>query len=243
MQHVIHNQVAGMAMVDPCWRDLYKIGGIVSILAVIDIFLAVAAFFIWPYTPGFTTTASIFERIQRDRLGGLMTMDFFLVVGNFISIFFYLALYAALKRVNESYALIALVLGLIAVVALIPARPLMELLTLSDKYAAANEAERSQYLAAGEALLALFNGTSWAVFYFLGPLSGLISTYLMLRSNIFSKGTAYAGMIANFTAFGILVPGIGVVFAFLSMLGIVIWDLLLARRFFQLARWAIPGAP
>jgi hypothetical protein len=44
------------------------------------------------------------------------------------------------------------------------------------------------------------------------------------------------GLIANFTEFGIMAPGIGAVFSFLSMFGIVIWDLLLARRFFQMAR-------
>jgi hypothetical protein len=94
---------------------------------------------------------------------------FLLVVGNLISILFHLAVYAALKRVNESHALFALVLGLIAVIALIPARPIMELFTLSDRYAAAYEAEKSQYLAPGEALPALFNGSFRAVFYFFGP--------------------------------------------------------------------------
>jgi len=241
MPHLQPNRVPDIEIADPRWKDLYKIGGIASIMGVIIILLAVIVFFIWPYAPGFTTTVGVFETIQHDRLGGLMALDFFLVVGNLISILFYLAIYAALKRVNESFALIALVLGLIAVVSLIPARPIAELFALSDRYAAAsNEAERSQYLAAGEALLTLFNGTAWAVYYFLGPISGLISSLLMLRSNIFSKATAYVGIITSIIACGLLVPGIGPVLAFLSMLGYVIWNILLARKFFQLGRWSVP---
>ena len=231
------NEMMNGTIPDLRWKDLYKIGGIASIMGVIIVLLAVIVFFIWPYAPGFTTTAGVFETIQRDRLGGLMTLDFFLVVGNLISILFYLAIYAALKRVNESFALIALVLGLIAVVSLIPARPIAELFALSNRYAAAsNEAERSQYLAAGEALLTLFNGTAWAVYYFFGPISGLISSLLMLRSNIFSKATAYVGIFSNIIACGLLLPMIGPVLAFLSMLGYAIWNILLARRFFQLSK-------
>ena len=62
---------------------------------------------------------------------------------------------------NESYALLALVLGLIAAVLIVPARPISELFSLSELYAAATtDAARSQYLAAGEAILALFDGTN-----------------------------------------------------------------------------------
>jgi len=241
MSNLQSNKVPDIKIADPRWKDLYKIGGIASIMGVIIILLAVIVFFIWPYAPGFTTTVSVFETIQHDRLGGLMALDFFLMVGNLISILFYLAIYAALKRVNESFALIALVLGLIAVVSLIPARPISELFALSDRYAAAsNQAERSQYLAAGEALLALFNGTAWAVYYFFGPVSGLISSLLMLRSNIFGKATAYVGIITSIIACGLLMPGIGPVLAFLSMLGYVIWNIQLARRFFQLGRRSVP---
>lgn len=42
----------------------------------------------------------------------LMALDFIFLLGNLISILILLALYGALHQVNESYALIALVLGL-----------------------------------------------------------------------------------------------------------------------------------
>jgi len=73
-------------------------------------------------------------------------------------------LYAALKKVNESYALIALVLGLIAVATVIPARPLAEMVILSEKYGqAVTETEKNLYLSAGETFRVLFDGTAWII--------------------------------------------------------------------------------
>ena len=133
--------------------------------------------------------------------------------------------------------MIALVVGLIAVVALIPARPIAELALLSDKYAAATtEAARSQYLAAGEALLAVFNGTAWMVCTVFLGVSGLISSLLMLRSDIFSKTTAYVGIIASLPGFGFFIPGLGVLLQFVATFGGVIWYVLIARAFLRLGR-------
>lgn len=237
MSQLQSNEITDTETADPRWKDLYKIGGVTAIIEVIIPLLAVIAFFIWPYTPGFTSTESVFTAIQNDRLGGLMALDFFLLVGILFSIPLFLALYVALKRVNESYALIALAFGLISVVSIIPARPIAELFTLSDLHAAtATDVARSHYLAAGEALLALFNGTAWLVCMFFNAVSFLISSFLMLRSNIFSKATAYVGVIVNTsTMFGLL-PVIGLVFLFLATLGGIIWCILLARGFFQLER-------
>jgi len=79
--------------------------------------------------------------------------------------------------VNPSYALVALVVGLIGLVLLIPARPIVELFALSRQYAAATtDAARSQVLAASDALLALFGGTNWFMNTLLGALSLLTNS-------------------------------------------------------------------
>jgi hypothetical protein len=231
------NRVAGDKEADPRWTDLYKIGGITAIGVVIVIVVMGIAFPIWPYLPGNTSTEEIFQAIQDDRLGGLMALDFLLFVSNLLGILIFLALYVSLKRVNESYALIALALGLVAATLIVPARPMAELLSLSDQYATATTDEtRGQYLAAGEALLAFFNGTAFLVNASLGGISLLISSFLMLRSGIFSKATAYVGIITNLAVCGAFVPGVGTVLLFLSVPGYLIWHILLARRFFQLGQ-------
>jgi len=233
------DQVTDNDTADPRWKDLYKVGGVTTVVLEVLIAFGVIAFLIWPYSPGYTSTENIFTAIQNDRLGGLMALDFLLFVSNLFGILLFLALYVSLKRVNESYALIALALGLFAAVLIVPARPISELFSLSDLYAAATtDAARSHYLAAGEALLALFNGTAMFVNTFLGGVSLLISSFLMLRSNVFSKSTAYVGIITNIAVCGFFLPGIGTVLLFLSLPGYVIWYIQLARRFFQLARRA-----
>ena len=229
---------------DPRWKELYTVGGIACTAGVIIIVLGVVGYIIWPYAPGVTSTANVFAGIQNNWLGELIALDFLLLLGNLTFIPVFVALYVALKRVNESYALIALVLGLIGLAAIIPSRPIAEMFSLSNLYAAAKtDAEKSQYLAAGEALLPLFSGTGWIVNTFLGTISLLTSAFLMLRSNIFSKATAYVGLATNIVTLGFFLPGIGIILLFLSLPGMLIWDIQLARRFFQLASLARKALP
>jgi len=167
-------------MVESRWRDLYRIGGVSSLLLAGLVAFAVIAYFIWPYTPGFASTETIFVTLNTDRLGALFSLDVMMLVTAPIDILLFIALYAALKRVNESYTLIALVLGLMAIALLIPTKPLAELVFLSEQYAAATtEVARSQYLVAGEALLTLASGTAWIIFSLFSNISFLLSSLLI----------------------------------------------------------------
>jgi hypothetical protein len=229
----IENQPADLR-----WKQLFTIGAIAAVVSGIVIILGIVSYFFWPYAPGKISTEAIFVLIQNNKLGALVSMDFFLVLGNLFGILLFIALYVSLKNVNESYALIALVLGLIAAVLIIPARPISELFTLSGLYStAATPAAKSQYLAAGEALLALFNGTAWFMNTLLGGISLLISSLLMLRSKTFSKATAYVGVLTNAAVCFFFIPGItGTILLFLSLPGYLIWYFQLGRRFLQLGR-------
>ncbi len=225
-------------------KSIYIIGGVTSLVTVALVVFAIAAFFIWPYKPGFTSTVSIFEMLQKDRLGGLMSMDLLMLVIVPFNIPLSLALYVALRRVNATYALGALILNLVAVGLLIQTRPLVELVLLSDKYAAATtEAARSHYLAAGEALLAVFSGTGWAVQNIFAILASLINCWLMLRTPAFSKFTAWFGIAINLIGLGFAIPVAGMVLLFLNTIGIVVWLPSLARDFFRLGRTPLPAWP
>ncbi len=230
-------QVVDPELVDGRWRDLYRIGGIACLLVAALITFAVLAYFIWPYTPGAASTEDILVTLHTNRLGGLIALDVLTVPIVLLNLLTLLALYAALKHVNESYALIALALGLIAVAALIEARPVAEMVSLSEKYAiATTAAARSQYLAAGDALLELFTGTAWMIETFCLVLSGLISSLLMLRSPIFGKTTAYTGIVTSLFGLGFVIPVIGIPLLFVNTMLSVIWNILVARHFFRLGR-------
>jgi hypothetical protein len=217
------------------WKDLYKIGAISLIIIVMLMIFAIIAFFIWPYKPGYASTVDVFTTLQNNMIGGLMSLDTPMVIIELITILPLLALYVSLKPINESYALIALVIGLMSIVFIIPTRPLSELVLLSDKYSAATtEAVRSQCIAAGEAFLTVFKGTTWMVFTFFTGVSCLISSLLMLKSNVFSKATAYVGIITSTPGFVFFIPVIGIPILFIGTLSGIIWYILLARTFIRL---------
>ena len=230
-------QPADTEIVDERWRDLYRIGGIASLLVAASITFAVLAYFIWPYTPGVVTTENILATLHTDRLGGLIALDVLTVPIVLLNVLPLLALYAALKRVNESYALIALVLGLIALPMLLAARPVTEMVMISEKYATATtEVLRSQYLAAGDALLEHFSGTAWLIESFCLILSGLVFAMLMLRSSVFGKTTAYVGIATSLIGFGFIIPVIGPLLFFVNTILSIVFSILMARGLFRLGR-------
>ena len=180
----------------------------------------------------------IFHRVGKQGNNvGLIALDVLTVPIVLLNVLPLLALYAALKRVNESYALIALVLGLIAVPMLLTARPVIEMVMLSDKYAAATAlAARSQYLAAGDALLEHFSGTAWLVETICLMVSGLISSLLMLRSPVFGKTTAYVGIATSLIGFGFVIPVIGNLLFLVNTILSIVFSILVARGLFRLVR-------
>jgi hypothetical protein len=98
---------------------------------------------------------------------------------------------------------------------------------------ATSEGERSLLLAAGQAMLATWEGTAFQVAYFLGSAVGLALGFVMLRSSNFGKVTAWMGILGNAVAFGYYLPIIGIYLALFSVLFLEIWYILLARRLFQ----------
>jgi hypothetical protein len=110
------------------------------------------------------------------------------------------ALYYALRRVSTAYTTLATLMLLVIVASTISTHSGFSLMFLSDKYAAAaNEAQRAQILAAGEAVLAsdIWNssGALFSVLFMQG--GGVVLSLVMLRSKDFSKLTAWSGLIAN----------------------------------------------
>ena len=218
---------------DSRWRSLYRIGAVAAVISVVVIPLSIAAFFVWPLWPD-----NILAVIQQDWLAGLMGLDFMYLFSNVFAIPFFLVLYVTLKAVDEGWALIALTLGLLGLVCLVLARPVPEMFALSDQYAAAaTDAERAIYQANGQAMLTHFHGMAYHAHYILGSASLLISSALMLRSATFSRATAYVGIVTNIVVFGLYVPEVGVWISMLSVVGYLIWYILIARRLIRLG-WA-----
>ncbi len=219
---------------DPRWQDLYRIGFMASIAFVGAIVFAMLAYFIWPYAAGNADVTSIYMLLQKDRMAGLFSLELSVPVLLPIMVLQSLALYVALKQTNESYALIALVFGLMGAVLWLTARPLVEMAYLSDQYAiATSDAAKNQYLAAGQALNSLFNGTAWMLSQFLFAISRTIEALLMLRSKIFTRITGYVGLVLGIAGLLFWVPAIGAIVSLIATFGGVAWYLLMARDLYK----------
>jgi hypothetical protein len=224
---------------DARWKSLYTIAGFSAIISILVILLGFVTYFIWPYIPGQDSAENILLLLHNDPLGGLISLDLFLFIGNLFSLALFLTLYISLRKVDEAIALLALVVGLIGLVLLIPARPILELVHLSQAYMTSGSlVEKTQIVGTAATLLALFDGVGWYLNTLLGGLSLLTSSILMLRSSIYSKATAYVGIATNLVLCGFVIPPISLLMLFLSLPGYIIWYVLLARRFFRLAHAA-----
>jgi hypothetical protein len=131
-----------------------------------------------------------------------------------------------------------LVFGLVGLAAYFSSNTGFEMLALSNSHAsAATEAERAAFLAAGEAMLVTYTGTAFDVYYIFNAIAVAIFAVVMLNSGIFSKTTAYAGLLAAaFMAIPSTAGTLGMIFAFASLVPWTMFSVLVARRLLQLAR-------
>jgi hypothetical protein len=219
------------------WKDLYLVGFIAVILTEVILVVSIVANFVWPYAPGIKSTEEIFQLLQDNVLEGLLSLDLLLLLGNVLGVFLMIALFVALKPISKSWTLLAFVIGIVALVLIIPARPIPELFRLSGAWSdAPDEYLKMQYLIAGESLLAMFNGIAWMANTFLGGLSLMIFSILMLKHPAFGKLTAWLGIVSNILVCLFFVPVLGLYFLLLSVLGYLFWYFFMGRGFLRMWR-------
>jgi len=109
-----------------------------------------------------------------------------------------LALYVALRRTNEAIMLVGTVLFFVGIADFFATNTAFPFLSLSQQYAAAQtDAGRAMFLAAGQAMLTLFNENAFLVSYVIVSAAWVMIAWVMLRSHLFSRMTAYAGLMAG----------------------------------------------
>lgn len=229
-----HMDASHAGIEDSAWRPLYRAAGVAALLSVAFTFLAVIVFIA---NPPPTTITAWFTLFQRNGLLGLMNLDLLMLVTYVLMGVIYVALYGALHRGHEPVMALAALCGLVSIVTYIASNTGFNLLVLSGQYAAATtEAQRAAIRAAGQAMLAIWQGTAYDVSYVLGGIAALLVAAVMLRSHRFGRVTAYVGLVLGVL---MLVPAtvgtIGLYMSLISLVPTVIWLALLASRFFQLA--------
>lgn len=230
----VHDSIP-LAESDPHWHWLFKLSGFAALfgLAIIPVQIIV-----YTVSPPPTLLPDWFTLLQTSPVLGLLNLDVLYLVNNILLIPVYLALYITLKPGHEAAVSLALIAGLVGIAAYFPSNTAFEMLKLSEQYTAGMaDAQQSIVLGAGQALILQNSGTAYLVYYVLNAIALLLFAAVMLKGRVFSRNTAYAGLIAGVL---MLVPStfgvIGLLFSFLSLLPWAVFSVLIARRLFQLGR-------
>jgi hypothetical protein len=247
------SKVTDVGASDADEKSLYKIGGAAALLCALMYLIALVVYI--PANraappPG--TVLEWFTLFQDNLLTGL----FFLGLADIVIMILWgpmaLALYTALKQSNRTWSRIATAFVFVGMAVYLATNTAFSMLSLSRQYAAATtDAQKSILLAAGQAMLAVSEGTGGQYTGMpLAWLAGLIIAVIMLRSKTFSKVTAWVGTLglglllasipfAGYTTAG---PTTSVVNAIIAVTYIgggllsLAWYILVGRRLLQLGR-------
>jgi hypothetical protein len=243
------------------WKLLFNLGGIAALLAVFVFRRNLGAELILFRGLGLSSVpesmpsdaAGWFALLYQHPLVGLTLLEVFDLVEYMLVGLLFLAISVALWKVNRSAILVAASLGWVGIITYFTSNQAFGLLLLSQQYASAiTDTQRSLLLAAGQALLAVYNpsmlhqGTGIYICMFLVPLAGLIMSLVMFGSHIFNKATAVIGILANsiiLCYFPVMafVPSLLVLPFVLSAPFRVIWYFLIALKLFQLGKDTNPA--
>jgi hypothetical protein len=241
-------QVADAEPADSSWNWFCKIGGMAALIAVLIFVLDIALTFgVGNIRYGTLSAIDMFTMFQGNWLVGLRYLGFMNIISWTVSIPLFFALYAAHRQVYKAYAALALILYLVGIAIYISNNAAIPIFVLSAKYAAVTtDAQRTLFAAAGEATLARGEDFTPGSFYgFILPgLATILFSFILLRGNIFSKTTAYIGILGFvlllvYTMWATFVPvlyDVAMILAIVGGLLSVAWYILVARRLFQLGR-------
>jgi hypothetical protein len=219
------------------WQGLYTVAALSAGLMLMIIPAAVAVYLIWP--PPFGEDAQAwFSLYQESWLRGLLGLDLLFLLSNVLMIPLYVALFVALRKANESLMALALSLGFVGLGSYFSSNTAFQMLSLSNRYeSATTDAERAALLAAGESMMATFEGTAFNVYYVLSAIALVLIAVVMLRSAVFGTWTAYIGLFAGLMMAVPATAGMpGLIFSMLSLIPWMIFLVLIGWSFFQMSR-------
>ncbi len=219
---------------EPSWKTLFRTGGIAAVVMAVFIPIQSVIFLV---SPPPATVEGAFALFQSNKLMGLLDYDLMLGIDYIFMILLFLALFVALRKFSPSLMAIGVTFGIIGIAIWFSSNPAFQLLILSDQYyAAATEAQKSIILAAGQAQLVNFTGSSFNASYIMDGVALLLVNIVMLRSGAFGKKTAILGIVMSALMFvPPTVPVVGIYFSMISLIPTFIWLILIARRFFRMA--------
>jgi hypothetical protein len=222
---------------DSAWKGLYLIGGVGGLIAGALTLIDFLVFVVWSQ-PSLTDAQGWFTLFQQNWLIGLLDLDLLGIIAYLLLLPTILSLYFSLRRTSQSWMIIGTVLTFVGIVVYFASNTAFSLLALSTQYAAATtDTQRSMFLAAGQALLAVWSQIAFTESFILVSAALLVISGVMLRSNVFGRKTAYVGVFANLAGLGGYLQWVFLKIPLLFALNAVvlgIWFILIGRRLYQL---------
>lgn len=224
------------------WHSLYKLCGVAAIVFLVYSLVTMVQMVALGGMPA--TAEEGFALLRDNRLVGLLRLDILTLFTLPLYYLLFLGLYTALKRTNEAYVTLAVLLGCVGLTLVLATPSALSFVALSDRFAAATtEAARAHFLAAGEAVLAsdLWHGSGARIGGLLLQIAWVLLSAVMLGDRNFGRFTIYTGLVAHGVDLARILLGF-----FFSTLDVplmaiagplyLVWFPLLARDLFRLAK-------
>lgn len=191
-----------------------------------------------------STAEEAFRMLQENRLVGLLRLDVLSILLMPLYYVLFLSLYAALHRPGGVTVTLATLLVFAGVTLFLATPSAFSWLSLNDRFAAAgSEAQKTQLIAAGEAILAsdMWHGSGAMIGGILLQTGTLLISVAMLWSSAFGKFTAWVGIVTHgldlaHTLVIFASPSIGNMLMWVAGPLYLLWFPLVAWRLFRLAR-------
>ncbi|MEJ2146968.1 MAG: hypothetical protein P8020_17705 [Acidobacteriota bacterium] len=190
------------------------------------------------------TAEETFAVLQENRIIGLVRLDLLTVVAMPLYYLLFVGLYTALKRSNLILSALATGLVFVGITLLLTTPSVFSLAHLSDQFASAtSDAQRSVYLAAGEAMIAsdMWHSTTSLMSGLFVQIAGVLISYVMLQGRVFSTIIGYIGIVAFGLDLAHIIAGLFSAEAGFLLMAIagplyLPWFLLVGRRLLELGR-------
>ena len=242
MAQLTMTQVRDVEKTDSGWNYLCQLGGLISWIQLGMLLLTIGIGLVVGFLP--TTVEEYYQTLNNDGVVGILRLDVATLILVALFPFVAVAIYAAFRQSRPAYALLAMVLILIGTLLALSNESAFAMMHLSDLHAAATTAaQQEQILAAGEAVIAanMWNSTA-------GFLAGIFMqggfvfiSFVMLRGQEFSNGTAYTGILSNgldliHVFLALFAPALAVTLLSIGGVFYLFWFVLLGRDLIKLGR-------
>ena len=216
------------------WRGAIVAAGWAALASVALTFVQVWIYLQWPPPE---TVDGFFALFADSPFLGLLSLDLLFIVNNVLVLLVYLGLFLVLRRRYPSAVTIGLLLGSVGIAAYMASNTGFEMLSLASAYATADATGRIALVGAGEAMLAVFTGTAFNIYYILSDIALFLFAGVVFASKQFSRAAGVWGLIA---AALMVIPStagtIGMIFAVASLVPWVVFAALVGFQLLRLVR-------